>query len=257
VANRLDFSLAEAAVWRPPCLPTPWQPATLTQGLESLAVAAHAWPPRDGLHELIPGLAAPWIWGQRSQNPHARLALAGIHPLRRWLDASLAEGAAASVPSPFPQAEILIGLGPGLTPSGDDFLGGVLVALRALGFPILAERFAAEILPRARERTHAISYAHLAAAAGGEGSAALHEALVGLLTPGSPDLSMRLRALDAIGHTSGWDALAGAALALAVIAESRGGRSTAKAPPDSGDAKDANNDAVASPFPRGPAASGG
>ena len=43
----------------------------------------------------------------------------------------------------------------------------------------------------------AAAWATLAAAAGGEGSAALHEVLVSLLTPGAPDLSLRLEALDA------------------------------------------------------------
>jgi hypothetical protein len=59
--------------------------------------------------------------------------------------------------------------------------------------------------PHLRERTSAISAAHLAAAAAGEGHEALHAVLNGELD---------LDALDAVGHTSGWDALAGAAAVL-------------------------------------------
>jgi hypothetical protein len=114
--------------------------------------------------------------------------------------------------------ERLLGLGPGLTPSGDDLIGGALVALHALGYPELADRLAVALLPAARERTNAISLAHLAAAADGEGSAALHEALGALSAPGTPGLGERLRAVDAIGHSSGWDALAGATLVAAVVA---------------------------------------
>jgi hypothetical protein len=55
--------------------------------------------------------------------------------------------------------------------------------------------------PRLNNRTSAISAAHLAAAAAGEGHEALHRVLNGELD---------LDALDAVGHTSGWDALAGA-----------------------------------------------
>jgi hypothetical protein len=59
--------------------------------------------------------------------------------------------------------------------------------------------------PRLKERTSAISAAHLAAAAAGEAHEALHEALNG---------SLDFARLDAVGHCSGWDALAGAAAVL-------------------------------------------
>ncbi|MEE9273883.1 MAG: DUF2877 domain-containing protein, partial [bacterium] len=64
-----------------------------------------------------------------------------------------------------------------------------------------------------------ISRAHLACAARGEGAAALHETLAALLGP-DPEaaLAAPLGTLDAIGHTSGWDALAGAAAVLALRA---------------------------------------
>ena len=59
------------------------------------------------------------------------------------------------------------------------------------------------------ERTSAISAAHLAAAAGGEVHEALHDLLTDLAAWESPDLLPSLSRLDALGHTSGWDALAG------------------------------------------------
>jgi hypothetical protein len=158
------------------------------------------------------------------------MAAPGILRLGRWLDESLM-GFPRAAPPPVPEAEGLIGLGPGLTPSGDDALGGMLVALHAFGFSVLADRLAAAMLPRARQRTNAISYAHLACAAEGEGAEPLHELLHTLATPGAPGLEDRLRLLDAVGHTSGWDALAGAALALAAIA-AHGAAPAAKAPPD-------------------------
>lgn len=102
----------------------------------------------------------------------------------------------------------LIGLGPGLTPSGDDFVGGAMIALRASGKTGLANRVAAWALPLARDRTNRISRAHLECAAQGEGHEALHDLLC------SFDRK-HLERLARIGHSSGMDAAAGALLALA------------------------------------------
>jgi len=101
----------------------------------------------------------------------------------------------------------LIGLGPGLTPAGDDFVGGAMIALRACGDARAADRIAAWALPLAQERTNRISRAHLECAASGEG----HEALHDYLASGDRE---HLDRLTRIGHTSGLDAAAGALLAL-------------------------------------------
>jgi hypothetical protein len=103
------------------------------------------------------------------------------------------------------EIEQLIGLGPGLTPSGDDYLGGMLVALRSLGRDAQADSLWRWLQPRLNEHTSAISAAHLAAAASGEVHEALHEVLNG---------SLSLEKLDAVGHCSGWDGLAGAVAVL-------------------------------------------
>src|SRR5262249_30736283 len=114
----------------------------------------------------------------------------------------------------------LIGLGTGLTPAGDDFVGGAMIALRAAGQVALADRIAAWALPLARERTSRLSRAHLECAARGEGDAALHDWLDGF---SKEDFDRLAR----IGHTSGLDAAAGAANVLRVISTIR---PTARAP---------------------------
>jgi len=101
----------------------------------------------------------------------------------------------------------LIGLGPGLTPAGDDFIGGAMIALRTFGHATLADRIAAWALPLAKERTSRISRAHLHCAAAGEGHEALHDWLHGFN-------DRDYQRLARIGHTSGLDAVAGAAGAL-------------------------------------------
>jgi hypothetical protein len=146
-------------------------------------------------------------------------AAPGIEALRTWLASEMGPGRTDTHPSA--ALESLIGLGPGLTPSGDDLLGGALLALRALGWPCVADTLGRWLLPRARSRTHAISYAHLTCAADGEGAAALHDTLAAICSPGAPSLRKCAAALTALGHSSGWDAMAGVALVAASAAASR------------------------------------
>ena len=112
------------------------------------------------------------------------------------------------------QARRLLGLGPGLTPSGDDLLAGLLITWHQLGEASKAERLGLDLLTDAVEHTNAISLAHLEAAAQGFGAAPLHDLLLAL---GDDDRSIIDEALDAaskIGHSSGLDAIAGMVLAL-------------------------------------------
>lgn len=113
-------------------------------------------------------------------------------------------------------ANALIGLGPGLTPAGDDFVGGALIALRAGGQGALAGRVAAWALGLAERGTGKISRAHLRCAAAGEGHEALHEFL-GVLHKGQQAIDRALAALACVGHSSGRDAAAGALLALDLV----------------------------------------
>jgi hypothetical protein len=110
----------------------------------------------------------------------------------------------------------LIGLGPGLTPAGDDFVGGAMIALRAFGQAERAERIAAWALPLAETNTGRISRAHLACAAAGEGHEALH-ALLAALGTNENAIEAAWAALDRVGHSSGRDAAAGALLALRAL----------------------------------------
>jgi hypothetical protein len=220
VAGRFAFFLEGAAVWRPVRRAAASPPTVLASGLARLAELARGWPSRGGLQSLLPHLAAPGPQDRVSHDPLLDVALPAIARLRCWVEDAL-QGGPGRLASPCSAAKEFIGLGPGLTPSGDDFIGGAVLALHAFGYPVLAGRLAADAVSSARERTNAISRAHLACAAEGEGAEALHAALDALATPGAPGLGEHLRRIDAIGHTSGWDALAGAVLAAAAMAEHR------------------------------------
>ena len=177
-------SVDDARLWAPPAPRAGARP-----NLEALRACLDGHVPEEGLGCVILGV-------HNALSVHAQPALEAID---RWL-AGNALGA---------EAAQLVGLGPGLTPSGDDYLGGVLVALRWVSRATQADSLWRWLEPRIAGRTSAISAAHLAAAAGGEMHEALHDVLRDLSAWDTPDLLPALSRLDAVGHTSGWDALAG------------------------------------------------
>ena len=117
-----------------------------------------------------------------------------------------------------------VGLGPGLTPSGDDFLGGLLFAARALK-TTYPEDFDWEeepvtgLIDWARTQTHPISHAILSDLALGHGPEPLHEVVTSLLKGQNLDDTMTgvIRLIE-IGDTSGWDILTGVLAGMLFIA---------------------------------------
>jgi hypothetical protein len=75
----------------------------------------------------------------------------------------------------------LAGLGPGLTPAGDDFLVGLLLGLRATRPEGVVAEWAKIVVETAVPRTTKLSAAWLVAAAQGEAWLAWHRLLAGLL----------------------------------------------------------------------------
>ncbi len=231
VAECFTLPLAGAEIWRPAGPPAPWRPAALLARLAELAREVCDWPARGGLQALVPmlvGEVPASASGVHGASPLIRMAMEAIEALREYLERRLASSV-ASIPVPTPALDTLLGLGPGLTPSGDDFLGGALIALHHLGAGDVARSLAAEALPRAEQRTNEISRAHLAAAAGGEGLAPLHAVLSSLCASKETRLGPCLSGVDTIGHTSGWDALAGVTFAAAILARTRAVREAIRA----------------------------
>ncbi len=216
VPPNLSVSLCEATVWRPKA-PGSWSGASLAAGLHALDALLPGRVPAEGLGVLAlprdPGARRPAV-AAAARGPAAALA--------RYLRRALARPLGAPTPTA-PDLRALIGLGPGLTPSGDDLLGGALVALDLLGRIDLRDALWHAMQEPARADANAISLAHLTAAAQGLGGAALHAVLNDIMTGTTAALPRRLAAVEAIGHTSGWDALAGAVIALRARALREGG----------------------------------
>ncbi|MGR7027815.1 DUF2877 domain-containing protein [Geodermatophilus sp. URMC 62] len=173
-----DLVVRAAAWWDPrPRLPSP-RPALLPEGVRQLRTTLYG----EGVPHsafTLPGLPA---------GPGGPLAALRGAVRRADLDAALRTAAR------------LVGLGPGLTPAGDDVMAGTMAGLVLLGHPA-AERFAAGVYALAAGRTTELSRALLRHAAAGRVSGEYAAVLHGLV--GERPLGPAIAGLLATGATSG------------------------------------------------------
>ena len=207
--GRVALVTAAACSWLPPPWPHNAEREALIAALEDLERLACGEAPVDGIARvaLMDPACVP-------ASALARVARPRIARLREWLGVRLAR------PMREPAPLDLVGLGSGLTPSGDDLLCGALVALHAIGQVDAAHDLYAAISKAARHATSPLSAAFLRAAAEGQSSEPLHETIIALLE--NQNVAHPLEAVARIGHTSGWDALAGAVLVLRAFASLTG-----------------------------------
>ena len=112
-------------------------------------------------------------------------------------------------------ARPLLGLGEGLTPSGDDLVGGALFACPLSGRTDPAwDAAIARVVAGARVRTHPISARLLADLAAGEAWAPLHDLASSLVCADMNTAHRSARELTTLGDSSGWSLLAGVVVGL-------------------------------------------
>ena len=112
-------------------------------------------------------------------------------------------------------ARPLLGLGEGLTPSGDDLVGGALFAGSLSGSTDPAwDAAIARLVADARMRTHPISARLLADLAAGEAWAPLHDLASALICADMNAAHRSARELTTLGDSSGWSLLAGVIVGL-------------------------------------------
>lgn len=213
IGGDIAVYLSQAAEWKPDTLrPAETGPLAkvndcVRQLLEAISVAIRD----DGPGRVIPMISSivngrdlapfpPGSWSNQMLSPILDLA-------RLWRSEGLAQIGT--------RGRELVGLGPGLTPSGDDFLGGLLFTAHWLNKaypgdfrwepqPIQA------LIDWARTRTHPISHAILGDLAKGQGPEPLHDLVVMLLKGEDPGQVMAgINRLLRVGHTTGWYILAG------------------------------------------------
>ena len=213
----------------PPAPPILAAPVQVRTRLWALADDLKHRIPDDGLGPLIPhldGLALGRPVTGSSLSNLTRVALPAVQVLVEGVTRGDVHRVDAGVRS-------LVGLGPGLTPSGDDFLAGMMVGLRTTTLAdglarqqswhqqppylrlAIGDMLAECVKANAVDRTNLISCAILEHAAAGTGSGAIHH-LLGLLLMDGANASILESALDVAkaGHTSGWDSLAGVLLGV-------------------------------------------
>mgnify|MGYP003694359729 CR=1 FL=1 len=120
-----------------------------------LRQAARTCTPTEGLGCLVAGT-------HNALSAHAQPALDAVDD---WIAGNALDA----------RAEELIGLGPGLTPAGDDYLGGVMVALHLLDRAGQAAALWRWLEPRLAQRSNAISAGALRRRRRGRSARALHE----------------------------------------------------------------------------------
>jgi hypothetical protein len=198
-AGDLGVDLAAARVWEPR---PPWHRlrAHLSQvvsQLEALRAGALQAAPAGSLLSLLPGEPQAGDAFTESVWVSARQAAFALRAAWSGDQASLRTAAVQ-----------LAGLGPGLTPAGDDFLAGAML-WAWLAHPTPQE-FCQALVSAAAPRTTALSAAFLRAAGHGECSAAWHALFEQLAAPeAGPAGSQAVARVLSYGHTSGADALAG------------------------------------------------
>ncbi|MEO7149990.1 MAG: DUF2877 domain-containing protein [Rhodanobacteraceae bacterium] len=201
---------------------TPWRPAPLPSG----AVTAAALRARCvALHFNLPRVGEPRGFAVMLSGRAPDFPLDGaVILVQKLTNAFCRADADAACDAAIP----LLGLGPGLTPSGDDLVGAALFARQAMAGSqadaVMWKNVAARVIGAAQTRSHAIGAALFRDLASGESFAPLHRLAASLRCAASDDLAIAAtgdeqaidaaRALVAIGHSSGWDMLAGFVLGV-------------------------------------------
>ena len=160
--------------------------------------AAAARAPKDGF--------GPLLTGGVSGDGFARAAQPRIRAIQR----ALVEG---SAPNAMQAAAELVGLGIGLTPSGDDLLIGLLAGLEIADDP-LRSAIARAVAANAAERTSAISARVLLQAASGRYAQRLHDVVAAIDTRDNALIDVSVDAAMRHGATSGADTLLGLFIGL-------------------------------------------
>ncbi len=221
IAHGIILDRAAASPWQSPRLPYGkiMDAAEIPDTLRTLASALDLAQAK-GLGRLIPAiLGAPTEPVAEATDPvllRARPAALGIAEAVRAGDRERTTQ----------YADALVGLGAGLTPSGDDFLGGFLFGVNAVRRAYPAARVMGYELHvhLYRSRTHPISLAILGDCSQGHAIAPLHE-IVNSILLGASARSLRspISQLLNLGHSTGWDMLAGLVAGL-LTADCNGGQ---------------------------------
>jgi len=224
IAPDLQVNFGDASAWAVSPIPrnTALEIDKIPARVKSIFSTGFDLSQASGFGRLIPkilSLAAGQLDDEPEIDPVLALGWLGIYKTAR---ACLLR----DMPGLFHEANALIGLGEGLTPSGDDFLSGMLFCINTI--QRLYPRFInldpfeqALFIESAKQRTHLISFTLLKDSSNGQAVEPLHELIQAVLSD-QPLESIRQPAscLTQIGHSTGWDLLTGMLTGLLLVLRS-------------------------------------
>jgi len=220
LASHIVLDLGSAFAWEPPMRCTgqllPFQ--DLPDRLQGVTRLFDVFPSPTGFGSLIPEIARHTV-GNHFPTVSSEYSIVLEHA-RPALNEILLACIANDFPRILTTAEDLIGLGYGLTPSGDDFVGGLLyTSLKIQSVYTDFQGFSPSnvklLLDFSRNHTNLISYVLLQDHAFGHASDTLHRFANAIIKDQyferARDLGLEL---TQSGHSTGWDILAGVWMAL-------------------------------------------
>ena len=211
VGGRLRIDLSGVRRWVPARTPVAIGPREIRRRLARAEQLAGAVAPSAGLAPLLPHLAT---LAEPGEVPPAPSELDTLNQTA-WtgLQALLPPWRIGDTPTVQQAATGLIGLGPGLTPSGDDLLAGLLIGTARAGGTDVA-RLGRACLAAATGRTTDVALARLGHAARNTVEEVQETVLTSLLGTDDAALDAAVARAARWGHTSGVDTLVGLFLGL-------------------------------------------
>jgi len=203
----LRVRLGGAELWQPR---PPWEAlreaGSLPRWLDELAALLASQAPPGSLADGLDSMLNDRVLEGANEGDLGKMALARAVEAGRKLvrglasvDLTAASGAAGE----------LAGLGAGLTPAGDDFLVGAMLALWSSVDPSQARRTCRTLLDAAGPKTNRLSRAWMRAAAEGEAAEAWHGLVQAVIQGEGQAVRRAGHRIIRQGHTSGADALTG------------------------------------------------
>ena len=209
----LDFQ--DASIWVSPQLSSN-QIVSISRLFETLSIVAdrllaHHKP--SGLGDLI----MPILQSRYHKPGASEISQKSVLSKKAWpfVDGIILATAANDANLIIDQGKSLVGFGEGLTPSGDDFLGGFFFSMQLLyhyypntvNIPICNY---SDFVRQSNPLTNLISYTILKDHVDGHSVEPLHQFANGLLQGESVDqLYLHAERLISLGHSTGWDLLSG------------------------------------------------
>jgi hypothetical protein len=192
ISNKLIISVEKADMWESKLPIYPVNPEVFYQNISKVKQFID-------LHGKDGGI-------KKSQMPQSPFDMEMSKILEERVLTLQAEIMKEGMPNAVYNASRLIGLGPGLTPSGDDFLVGLFTSMNIPNSPLYGYRtFADEVVEKAKTLTNAISYMALKKAAHGHVRESIIQLVQSIFNGKEEEVTLSLNKVLNIGSSSGTD----------------------------------------------------